>query len=136
MVEHQVQEFRTVTSIPTAFTVSGSEAPLSLSTSAGLYWIVQEGLANVFSHAQASQVEVHLAFNEEKVQLQIRDDGKGFDTSDGPSEYGLGNMAQRARELGGELNIESSPGHGTCLTLTLPVPKDASIQARTGGTGE
>jgi signal transduction histidine kinase len=135
MVEHQLQEFRTVTSIPTAFTVSGIEATLPLSASAGLYRIVQEGLANVFRHAQASQVEVHLAFNEEKVQLQIRDDGKGFNTTNGPSGYGLGNMAQRARELGGELNIESSPGHGTCLTLTLPVAKDASMQARTGGTG-
>src|SRR5918999_3191801 len=110
MVEHQLQEFRTVTSIPTAFTVSGIEATLPLSASAGLYRIVQEGLANVFRHGQASQVEVHLASDdEEKVQLQIRDNGKGFDTTGRPSGYGLGNMAQRARELGGELDIESSP---------------------------
>jgi signal transduction histidine kinase len=136
MVEHQAQEFRTVTSIPTTFTVSGREAPLPLSASAGLYRIVQEGLANVFRHAQASQVEVHLASDdEEKVQLQIRDNGKGFDTTGRPSGYGLGNMAQRARELGGELDIESSPGHGTCLTLKLPVAKNASTQTRTGGTG-
>jgi signal transduction histidine kinase len=136
MVEHQVQEFRTVTSIPTAFTVSGNETPLPLSASAGLYRIVQEGLANVFRHAQASQVEVCLVFDHgERVQLQIKDNGKGFNTTNGPAGYGLGNMAQRARELGGELNIESSPGHGTCLTLTLPIAKDASVQAWTGGTG-
>ena len=121
MMEHQVQEFRTVTAIPTTFSVSGTEAPLALATSAGLYRIVQEGLANVYKHAQASQVEVRLGFDEGQVQLEINDNGQGFTTAGGErSGYGLGNMVERARELGGRLDIDSVPERGTRLLLSLP----------------
>ena len=133
MVEHQVQEFRTVTSIPTKFAVSGSEYLLPVATGAGLYRIVQEGLANVYKHAQASKVEVHLAFGDGQVKLQINDNGRGFaalpvyppdgiEKERGPGGYGLGNMVARARELGGRLDIDSAPGRGTRLSLTLPAP--------------
>lgn len=135
MVEHQVQEFRTVTSIPTSFTVSGQESPLPVASSAGLYRIVQEGLANIYKHAQASEVEVRLAFNPGEVQLEIKDNGRGFDAQPvspqrgedkqrGAGGYGLGNMAARARELGGRLDINTAPGQGTSLHLTLPIPTD------------
>ncbi|HEU0020719.1 MAG TPA: sensor histidine kinase, partial [Dehalococcoidia bacterium] len=121
MVEHQVQEFRSVTSIPTAFTTTGPEAALSLASAAGLYRMLQEGLANVFKHAQATGVEVILTFTNGGVSLGISDNGKGFDSSAQHSGYGLGNMAERAQEMGGALSIESSPGNGTRLTATIPL---------------
>jgi signal transduction histidine kinase len=121
MIEHQVQEFSTVTSIPTSFTVSGREIPLPLNVSAGLYRILQEGLANVFKHARASLVEIQLDFKDNKVYLQISDDGVGFNLSNGHSGYGLSNLSERAREMGGELNIKSAPGKGTRLRLIIPI---------------
>jgi signal transduction histidine kinase len=137
MLTHQVQEFRTVTSIPTTLTVSGTEFPLPVAAGAGLYRIIQEGLANVHKHAQASQVEVRLVFGPEEVQLQINDNGQGFTSSSSTppqgeekasrgSGYGLGNIAARARELGGRLDIQSAQGQGTRLSLTLPVPAPSS----------
>ena len=121
MVEHQVQEFRTVTSIPASLTISGTVIPLSMNINAGLYRIVQEGLANVFKHAQASQVKVRLSFRDNQVRLQIKDDGKGFDPANGHAGYGLNNMEQRTKEMGGEMTVESAPGKGTCLSLVVPV---------------
>jgi signal transduction histidine kinase len=121
MVEHQVQEFRSVTSIPTAFTTTGPEAALSLASAAGLYRMLQEGLANVFKHAQATEVEVELAFLKGGVRLSISDNGKGFNSTSPNSGYGLNNMAERAEELGGVFEVESSPGDGTRLTASLPL---------------
>ncbi len=121
-VERQAQEFQTVTGIPAAVVVTGSEAPLPLTTSMGLYRIVQESLANVYKHAQASCVEVHLAFQQGEVLLQVADDGRGFAIEGEHAGHGLNNLSERARELGGRLDIASGPGQGTCVTLTLPAP--------------
>ncbi len=121
VLEHQVEEFRTVTSIATTFAVIGTEAPLPVNASAGLYRIAQEGLANVYKHGQASQVEVRLEFGEQQVQLSIVDDGLGFDTAEEHIGHGLRNMAERAGELGGELRIDGGPGRGTRLTVSLPL---------------
>jgi signal transduction histidine kinase len=135
MVEHQVQEFGTVTSIPTSFTVSGTEIPLPLQASAGLYRIVQEGMANVFKHAQASRVEVRLVFGPQEVRLEITDDGRSFSPGEGNGGYGLQNMTQRAAELGGVLTVESAPGQGTRLTLAFPVPAATSPRSPIDETG-
>ena len=121
MLEHQVEEFRTVTSIPTTFAVSGTEISLPINASAGLYRIVQEGLANVYKHAQASQVEVCLEFGEKQVRLGIIDDGLGFDPGAEHTGNGLRNMAERAGELGGELTLDGGTGRGTRVTVCLPL---------------
>ena len=88
---------------------------------AGLYRVLHEALANVFKHAQASGVTVTLTFGDDRVGLTVHDDGAGFETESVVRGYGLDNMRQRARELGGTCNILSSPGEGTSVTLTLPV---------------
>jgi signal transduction histidine kinase len=131
IVEHQIQEFRTVTSIPTVFTTTGPEVTLSLTAGAGLYRMVQEGLANVFKHAQATEVDVELAFLKGGVRLSIGDNGKGFDSTAPHSGYGLNNMAERAEELGGVLEIASNPGGGTRLTATIPLNTESEPAGET-----
>ena len=90
---------------------------------------VSEGLANVARHAQATQVWVTIweengrfdKFNA-GFHIQIRDNGLGFDT-DGSipnGHYGLLGLRERARLAGGALRIESTPGHGTTLSMTIP----------------
>ncbi|MSQ06322.1 MAG: sensor histidine kinase [Dehalococcoidia bacterium] len=125
-VQRQVEEFQTVTGIPAEVVVTGSESPLPLTASMGLYRIVQESLANVYKHADASCVEVHLAFQQGEVLLQVADDGKGFVIEGEHGGHGLSNLSERARELGGRLDIASGPGQGTCVTLTLPSPMTAA----------
>ena len=91
-----------------------------------LFGIVQEAVANILKHAQASNVVITLVGAEDKVLLTIRDDGKGFDPAlvqeryDQRGSFGLLNMRERASRIGGELQITSSPGQGTLVTVSLP----------------
>ena len=87
-----------------------------------VYRIFREGLTNVARHAEASHVDVGLAPSEGWFVMELRDDGRGFVPSllDWGS-LGLLSMSERAREVGGELNIESTPGQGTLLVLRVPL---------------
>lgn len=89
-----------------------------------LYRIVQEALNNVFKHAQAENVAITLEFGSERVRLQISDDGQGFDVAATPSgdgrHLGVLSMRERAAEIGGTMDIRSSVGSGTQVTVLVP----------------
>lgn len=88
--------------------------------------IVQEALANVIKHAQARRVQLTASHVGEQIELCIRDDGTGFDTSAPPPGRGLRLLAKRAVELGGILSIESAIGSGSTLRLRLDVARRAA----------
>ena len=94
-----------------------------LSHSAGLQVlrIIQEALANVRKHARAKQVVVSIYQDEAEIKVVIADDGCGFDPGTTPEgdHYGLRIMAERAAEAGGTFTIESRPGAGTKVIVTL-----------------
>ena len=87
--------------------------------------ILQESLANVRKHAGASEVRVKLASDEEGLTLEVRDNGRGFDTEKEKrgrgGRYGLVTMRGRADGVGGCLGIESSPGQGTIVRAEVPL---------------
>jgi len=85
------------------------------------YLIYREALNNILRHSQASQAEMTLRIEPHSVQLELSDNGKGFDTSTESQGNGLRNMQRRAEALGGSLEIRSSPGHGTTLELSFPI---------------
>ena len=120
MVENQVREFNTVAGVPTNLRTTGEERQVSVSAATCLYRVTQEALANAFKHALASEVEVHLEFELEGVQLTVQDDGQGFDVTNTATGHGLENMRQRAQELGGSFTLETSPGKGTQVVIWLP----------------
>jgi len=83
-----------------------------------LYRIAQEALNNVAKHAQAREARVILVCTESGVTLKVSDDGRGFDISRiPPDSLGLGIMRERAKDAGASLNIESSPGRGTEVSV-------------------
>lgn len=86
-----------------------------------LYRIVEESLHNIRKHAQARHVAITLSPTSQGLQLTIRDDGKGF-AAPSPSSFGLKLMKERVALLNGTLTIESSPGKGTTLQVTIPNP--------------
>ncbi len=91
-----------------------------------LYRIVKEALTNVTRHAQARRVLVQIRRKERSVFCSVRDDGKGFDVPEalsrrGKRGLGLAGIRERLRPLGGTLDIDSSPGRGTELLISLPV---------------
>lgn len=85
-----------------------------------VYRVAQEALANVARHSQATRVEVDLSGRDGGIDLRVRDNGRGFDSTLPPSGLGLNGMAERARLVGGELNVSSSSGRGTTVTLHVP----------------
>jgi signal transduction histidine kinase/ligand-binding sensor domain-containing protein len=88
-----------------------------------LYRIVQEGLNNVVKHAAASEASVELQRAPQSLHLTLRDDGRGFVLAEVKAGgLGLTGLTERARLLGGTLHIESAPGAGTLITLTIPLP--------------
>jgi signal transduction histidine kinase len=87
-----------------------------------------EAFSNVLRHAHATTVLVRMACTEDTFTLEVRDDGVGFDpaSDDGDARrgryaQGLANIRRRAELLDAELAIESAPGRGTCLSLTMLV---------------
>ena len=103
--------------------VQGPEHRLAVSPSAEtqLFGIAREALANVVKHAGASKAWVRVEARPERVLVEIRDDGRGFDpTSVHPGRFGLESMRGRAADLGGLLTITSTPGHGTVVQVEAP----------------
>ncbi|WP_345016915.1 sensor histidine kinase [Actinomadura keratinilytica] len=92
--------------------------------------VLKEALTNVERHACADRVEVRLRCAAGRLELTVRDDGAGFaPPPDGAvhllareGHYGLVGMAERARRVGGALTVDSAPGEGTTVTMTLPWP--------------
>ena len=99
----------------------------------GLFRITQEALQNVRKHARAANVDVTLDWSDSHLTLTVQDDGQGFDPAslagrrtDGGG-FGLLGMRERARLVGGMLDIHSTPGAGTCLRVSVPLNGQTGI---------
>ena len=86
-----------------------------------MFLFFKEALANIARHAQATEVGLALSLQHGGVELQVRDNGRGFNLSSVQSGVGLTSLRARAKLLRGTCAIETSPGHGTRITLTVPV---------------
>lgn len=98
------------------------EIVLADTQSMAIFRIVQEALTNIVKHAQAKQVSIALTQEDSGYQLEIRDDGKGFDLDESKKRgsFGLKGIAERVQMLNGKLSVETSPDRGVKLTVQLP----------------
>ena len=83
--------------------------------------IISEALNNVVKHARAAHVHVRVACVDENLDVSVRDDGVGFDARERPRGMGLANIRVRVAQLGGNLNILSTPGRGTQVNFQVPI---------------
>jgi signal transduction histidine kinase len=86
-----------------------------------IFLIVKEALTNALKHSGAGEVQVHAKISGPTLEIQVRDDGKGFDPSSLAEgrRNGLGNMRRRAEVIGAKLDLESTPGSGTTVKLLV-----------------
>jgi signal transduction histidine kinase len=96
------------------------EAPPQLDHGPVLLRVIQESLANVARHAQASNVKVVLRGSETEEEVVVVDDGVGFDPDNTSSGHGLPGMVARVAAFGGRVAIKSREGHGCMITATVP----------------
>lgn len=122
-IESYVSQFASRTGIPVELVVRCSSSDIPAEATTTIYRIVQEALNNISKYANANKVSITLGIEGDQIQLQILDDGVGFDLSQVQTEHTLGlvGMRERARLLGGNFLLQASPGAGTIIGVTLPL---------------
>jgi signal transduction histidine kinase len=114
-------EFQGRTDVLTIVDVDESVAAELASRAADVVQLVREGLSNVGRHAQATSCRITLRRSNGGAELEIDDDGLGFDPSSPSSGMGMPNLRERVTSLGGELTILSVAGEGTTIRAQLPL---------------
>ncbi len=153
----EVEQMADAADLSSRISLAGQPRPLLPQQEMALFRIAQEALSNTVRHAAARRVRVHLIYAEEEVQLLIEDDGRGFDraaleravvtsapwppyfelsgapaTGSLEGHFGVRMMRERARLIGGSLKLESAPGQGTRILITVPYAPASAIQASVG----
>ena len=83
--------------------------------------VLKEILTNARRHSGARNVEVRLQADDEAIQIEVADDGRGFDPGSARAGIGLVGMRERVEGLGGKIELRSRPGEGTKVTVRVPV---------------
>ena len=131
-IKRLITEYKANTFAEVHLTEPDSELKdLSQSHALTLFHICQEALANAAKHAKAKKVQIAVWATDERVLMEVYDDGKGFDMESMNTNigHGLANMQTRARSAGGDVDISSAPNDGT--TILVWVPRDIHQQNKT-----
>jgi signal transduction histidine kinase len=134
-LEWQAEEFTRRTGIPCEISENGHLDTLPDAHKTGVYRVVQEALHNCEIHARASRVRLSIQQAGDVLAIQVEDDGCGFRADENlRRSRGLGilGMRERAAGLSGALDLQSTPGRGTRLTLTIPVPSNGAGRTQPG----
>ena len=125
-LEWQTREFEKRFGTPVHFQSSISQLQIDPNIATGLFRLYQESLTNVARHAQASLVKAELKIEDSHITLTVNDNGKGFDlnASETQKTLGLLGMKERVLMMSGNLHINSSPGKGTKVTITVPIDEE------------
>jgi PAS domain S-box-containing protein len=111
--------------IESELNINGDEQHFAPEDELLVYRIIQEALSNVWRHSNAKKAIMTVSFNKDRTTVEVSDDGKGFEMAEDlrfvrAGKIGLAGMQERADLLGGTLNIYSSPGKGTTVSLEVP----------------
>ena len=122
------QEVESRSGLPVFFELEGEARPLAPAVSTALFRVAQEALNNVMKHAQAERAGLRLQYGEWAVQLVVTDDGRGFDPGKlaglHRTAWGLLGMRERAELLGGQLELDTGPGEGVTIQVSIPYQKE------------
>jgi signal transduction histidine kinase len=116
--------------LPVIVNFTGEEQPLSAPIRIALFRIAQEALTNIIKHAQATSAWINVSFLKDRVNIQIKDNGRGFEVgAEGPTNrmpWGLKGMEERSKLLGGQFRINSSKKSGTLVDVSIPYIQEES----------
>jgi two-component system sensor histidine kinase DegS len=137
VLSREVNSFRFETGIKVDLEIRGHFEPMTRSQKIALFRILQEALHNVREHSNASEVSIEVIGRSDRIEAHVRDDGMGFDVTQTlvdaarRGRLGLVGMGERARLLGGKLDVKSTVGGPTAVTLMLPrwLPVETPVTA-------
>lgn len=118
-VRRLTERFATETGLDLDLEIADGATRLTRGQEVVLLRAVQEALTNVRRHAAAHRVVVRLLVDEDGARVEIGDDGVGFATAEAGAGYGLAGMRGRVAEVGGEMDVASTPGGGTRVVVRL-----------------
>lgn len=98
-----------------------SQSKLDMHQRKGLYLVFKEAVNNAVKYSEAKNIDVSIKENDHRINMTIKDDGKGFENTSHSKGNGLDNMRNRAKELQGETKVQSAFGQGTTISFTMPV---------------
>jgi signal transduction histidine kinase len=116
--------------------VVGEEHKMSSLSEVTAFRVVQEAISNIQRHAHARNGDITLEFEEDRLLLEIRDDGSGFQPPErlgtyvSESKLGMIGMEQRVLSVGGEMQVDSAPGRGTTIWVSVPYTTSPEVVER------
>lgn len=122
-----IQDFEEKHGIKTSFEHTGKEARVASAMEVAIFRFVQEAFSNVLKHANATHIEVEMAFQPEMIKVRIYDNGIGFSQTEAEQKaasgnhFGLVGMRERVEILDGVFRVDSKPQQGTTITMLVPV---------------
>ena len=129
-VESYVNQFRRISGIACRVEISGKVLRLPIQAESSIYHLVEEALANIAAHADATEASVVLDYRDATLDITVEDNGCGFDPEQwlqgarrNGSHLGLLGMQERAKSLVGSMDVESAPGCGTRLIFRIPIER-------------
>lgn len=122
-LEALIERFNSSSAIEFTCDVAQIDAAFDEDGKVHLYRIVQESLNNIMHHSQATKAHLSIRREPETVRLEIQDNGCGFAAHEQRLGLGLPGITERARLLGGQSDIRSTPGQGTHITIIIPPPE-------------
>lgn len=133
-VRELVSQVGQQTGIGVELQIEGEERHFTPEDDLLIYRVIQEALNNVWRHAAAKSARVLIRFNSKHTLVEICDDGQGFVVAEDmgflqAGKIGLAGMQERADLLGGSISIQSKPGQGTVVTLTVPGERARTVAA-------
>jgi signal transduction histidine kinase len=120
-IEWQANEFASRTGVRCEISKPSTELRLDNDRATEIFRIFQECLTNVARHAEAQSVSASLKTEDENLVLIVQDDGKGFRESEVTGSLGVLGMKERAKVCGGDVQVSSSTGMGTTVTVRVPL---------------
>lgn len=131
IVEQEVERLNKLGQLRVELTQEGPAPIINSNTTVILYRMVQELLNNILKHSAASQVTISLVASKNYFTLVIFDNGTGFDLTEKLKSGGSGllNLQGRAKLIGADLSIKSTPGEGTQVRIELPFNSDATFES-------
>jgi|GEM_PF-1767953 len=126
-LEHIADELHSTHKIDVSCDIRGLAERLDQTTEVFVYRIVQELCNNIVKYSKANEVLIQLAEFEQELMLIVEDNGRGFnlDEVDAKTSVGINSIRSRVIQLNGDIDINTKPGHGTSVTINIPLEKSA-----------